>query len=46
LTPFGSLWGVPGVGKVGAGSDEKLVELLQDDPIAGLVVEDPFRMGL
>jgi len=30
---------------VGIGSDEKLVKLLQDDVIAGLVVEDPFRMG-
>jgi ribose transport system substrate-binding protein len=30
---------------VGAGSDEKLVKLLQNDTIAGLVVEDPFRMG-
>jgi ribose transport system substrate-binding protein len=30
---------------VGAGSDEKLVKLLQSDTIAGLVVEDPFRMG-
>jgi ribose transport system substrate-binding protein len=30
---------------VGAGSDEKLVKLLQGDTIAGLVVEDPFRMG-
>jgi ribose transport system substrate-binding protein len=30
---------------VGVGSDEKLVKLLQDDTIAGLVVEDPFRMG-
>jgi ribose transport system substrate-binding protein len=30
---------------VGAGSDEELVELLQGDTIAGLVVEDPFRMG-
>jgi ribose transport system substrate-binding protein len=30
---------------VGVGSDEKLVKLLQDDVIAGLVVEDPFRMG-
>ena len=30
---------------VGAGSDEELVKLLQGDTIAGLVVEDPFRMG-
>jgi ribose transport system substrate-binding protein len=30
---------------VGIGSDDKLVKLLQDDVIAGLVVEDPFRMG-
>jgi ribose transport system substrate-binding protein len=30
---------------VGVGSDEKLVKLLGDDTIAGLVVEDPFRMG-
>ena len=30
---------------VGVGSDEKLVKMLQDDVIAGLVVEDPFRMG-
>jgi len=30
---------------VGVGSNEKLVKLLQDDVIAGLVVEDPFRMG-
>jgi ribose transport system substrate-binding protein len=30
---------------VGAGSDEKLAKLLQSDTIAGLVVEDPFRMG-
>jgi ribose transport system substrate-binding protein len=30
---------------VGVGSDEKLVKLLQDDVITGLVVEDPFRMG-
>jgi ribose transport system substrate-binding protein len=30
---------------VGVGSDEKLVKLLQGDTIAGLVVEDPFRMG-
>jgi ribose transport system substrate-binding protein len=30
---------------VGVGSDEKLIKLLQDDVIAGLVVEDPFRMG-
>jgi ribose transport system substrate-binding protein len=30
---------------VGAGSDEKLVKLLQDDVLAGLVVDDPFRMG-
>jgi ribose transport system substrate-binding protein len=30
---------------VGAGSDEKLAKLLQNDTIAGLVVEDPFRMG-
>jgi ribose transport system substrate-binding protein len=30
---------------VGVGSDEKLVKLLRDDVLAGLVVEDPFRMG-
>ena len=30
---------------VGVGSDEKLVNFLQDDVITGLVVEDPFRMG-
>jgi ribose transport system substrate-binding protein len=30
---------------VGVGSDERLVRLLQEDVIAGLVVEDPFRMG-
>jgi ribose transport system substrate-binding protein len=30
---------------IGVGSDEKLVRLLQADTIAGLVVEDPFRMG-
>jgi ribose transport system substrate-binding protein len=30
---------------VGVGSDEKLIKLLQGDTIAGLVVEDPFRMG-
>ena len=30
---------------VGFGSNEKLVKLLQGDTIAGLVVEDPFRMG-
>jgi ribose transport system substrate-binding protein len=30
---------------VGVGSDEKVVKLLQDDVIAGLVLEDPFRMG-
>jgi ribose transport system substrate-binding protein len=30
---------------VAVGSDEKLVKLLQDDVISGLVVEDPFRMG-
>ena len=30
---------------IGVGADEKLVKLLQDDIIAGLVVEDPFRMG-
>ena len=30
---------------VGVGSDEKLVKLLQEDVLAGLVVEDPFRMG-
>ena len=30
---------------IGIGSDEKLVKFLQDDVIAGLVVEDPFRMG-
>jgi ribose transport system substrate-binding protein len=27
------------------GSDENLVKLLQGGAIAGLVVEDPFRMG-
>jgi ribose transport system substrate-binding protein len=30
---------------IGVGVDEKLVTLLQDGVIAGLVVEDPFRMG-
>jgi len=30
---------------IGAGSDEKLIKFLQGDTIAGLVVEDPFRMG-
>ena len=30
---------------VGVGADEKLVKLLQSDTIAGLVLEDPFRMG-
>ena len=30
---------------VGIGSDEKLIKLLRDDVITGLVVEDPFRMG-
>jgi ribose transport system substrate-binding protein len=30
---------------VGVGSEQKLVELLQGDAIAALVVEDPFRMG-
>ncbi len=30
---------------VAVGSDEKLVKLLQDGVISGLVVEDPFRMG-
>jgi ribose transport system substrate-binding protein len=30
---------------IGFGSDEKLVKLLQDDVITGLIVEDPFRMG-
>jgi len=30
---------------IGIGADEKLVKLLQDDVIAGLVVEDPFRIG-
>ena len=30
---------------VGVGADEKLIKFLQDDAIAGLVVEDPFRMG-
>ncbi|MGA2289644.1 substrate-binding domain-containing protein [Bradyrhizobium sp.] len=30
---------------VGVGSDERLVKFLQDGVIAGLVVEDPFRMG-
>jgi ribose transport system substrate-binding protein len=33
------------INAVGVGSDQKLVELLQSDIIAGLVVEDPFRMG-
>ena len=30
---------------VGFDSDEQLVKLLQDGTIAGLVVQDPFRMG-
>jgi len=30
---------------IGVGADENLVKLLQADTIAGLVVEDPFRMG-
>jgi ribose transport system substrate-binding protein len=30
---------------IGVGTDEKLVKLLADDTIAGLVVEDPFRTG-
>jgi ribose transport system substrate-binding protein len=30
---------------IGVGSDENLVKLLQSDVIAGLVLEDPFRMG-
>jgi len=30
---------------VSVGANEKLVKLLQDDVIAGLVVGDPFRMG-
>jgi ribose transport system substrate-binding protein len=30
---------------VGVGADETLVKLLQGDTIAGLVVEDPYRMG-
>jgi ribose transport system substrate-binding protein len=30
---------------VGVGSDQGLVKFLQGDTIAGLVVEDPFRMG-
>jgi ribose transport system substrate-binding protein len=30
---------------VAVGLDDSLVRLLQDDAIAGLVVEDPFRMG-
>jgi ribose transport system substrate-binding protein len=30
---------------VAFGSDENLVKLLQGDGIAGIVVEDPFRMG-
>ena len=30
---------------VAFGSDENLVKLLQSDVIAGIVVEDPFRMG-
>jgi ribose transport system substrate-binding protein len=30
---------------VAVGADDSLVRLLQDDAIAGLVVEDPFRMG-
>ena len=30
---------------VAVGSNEGLVKLLQSDAIAGIVVEDPFRMG-
>jgi ribose transport system substrate-binding protein len=30
---------------VGVGADEKLVKLLADDTVAGLVVEDPYRIG-
>jgi ribose transport system substrate-binding protein len=30
---------------VAVGSDENLIKLLQGDVIAGIVVEDPFRMG-
>jgi ribose transport system substrate-binding protein len=30
---------------IGVGADENLVKLLQSDTIAGLVLEDPFRMG-
>jgi ABC-type sugar transport system substrate-binding protein len=30
---------------VGIGSNKKLVKLLQGDTIAGLDLEDPFRMG-
>jgi ribose transport system substrate-binding protein len=30
---------------IGVGSDEKLIKLLQGDTIAGLVIEDPFRIG-
>jgi ribose transport system substrate-binding protein len=30
---------------IGVGTDEKLVKLLADDTIAGLVVADPFRTG-
>ena len=30
---------------IGVGADDKLVKLLQDGVIAGLVVEDPFRIG-
>jgi ribose transport system substrate-binding protein len=30
---------------VAFGSDENLIKLLQSDMIAGIVVEDPFRMG-
>jgi ribose transport system substrate-binding protein len=30
---------------IGVGADEKLIKFLRDDAIAGLVVEDPFRMG-
>ncbi|SDR47885.1 monosaccharide ABC transporter substrate-binding protein, CUT2 family [Rhizobiales bacterium GAS191] len=30
---------------VGVGSDDRLIKFLQGDTIAGLVVEDPFRMG-
>jgi ribose transport system substrate-binding protein len=30
---------------IGVGADQQLVKLLADDTVAGLVVEDPFRMG-